>query len=278
MSELFDGLVPTPGAPRALVRYLHEPDHYDEGTQARVVFTSMTRVIKLTRCAASIALAHELASRGRPPQGLPRVHRVLGEAAVDTRERNAPHVGVVMERLWEPEDSPVLDEFLTAARKVVGSRNMGVSPTFDADIALRLAAADLCGTGEAFVWLARFLVRHGAVLDIFTDGNVLLDRRGNVCLADPVCEAPHDLGGRLARLEGDVLLRVRDEDGTAELLGSGLGRRLAGSGKNRWRAEGATHAVESMLMALAAAGIDLESDMAAEAVAVALQRISDGLQ
>ena len=280
MFSTFDGLEPTPSAPSALVRNLHRPGRFDDGTQARVVFIGQTRVIKLTRCPTSIALGCELASRDRPLRGLPRVHRVLGEAAVDTWERDAPFVGLVLERLRHPrpDEAQRVSGFVDAVREVVGPRHLGVSPAFDAEVALRLAAADICGTGEAFAWLAGFLMRHGAVLDILNERNVMLDRRGGICLADPVSFAPEGDGGRLVQLEGDLVLKVRDTERTAELLDSGLGARLVGGSRNRWRAEGAVQAVESMLLAMAAAGIDLESDAATEAIAAALRRISDWLQ
>lgn len=280
MFNTFGGLEPTAGAPRALVRHLHRPGCFADGTQARVVFVGPKRVIKLTRCPPSIALGRELACRDRPLRGLPRVHRVLGEVAVDTWEHDAPFVGLVVERLRHPrpEEAARVSGFIDAVRELVGPRQLGVSPAFDAEVALRLAAADLCGTGEAFAYLARFLQRHGAVLDVLNDRNVMLDRHGDICLTDPVCFAPDGDRGRIVQLEGDLVLVVRDAQRTAELVDSGLGARLVGRGKNRWRAEGAVRAAESMLLALAAAGIDLESDAAAEAIAAALRRLSDGLQ
>lgn len=96
MFDTFGGLEPTRGAPRAPVRNLHRPDCHVDGTQARVVFLGPTRVIKRARCPASIALGRELASRDRPLRGLPRVHRVLGEVAVDTWARDVLFVGLVL--------------------------------------------------------------------------------------------------------------------------------------------------------------------------------------
>lgn len=280
MFKTFDGLEPTPGAPRALVRNLHRPGYFDDGTQARVVFVGKTRVIKLTSCPTSIALGRELASRDRPLRGLPRVYRLFGNTAVDTWERDMPLVGLMLERLRRPrpDEAARVTGFVDAVREVVGSRQLGVSPAFDADVAMRLAAADLDGTGETFAWLAGFLRRHAAVLDIVTERNVMLDRRGDICLADPVSFAPDVGEGRLVHLEGDLTLRVCDAERTAELLVSGLNARLVGAGRNRWRAEGAVYAVESLLMTLAAARIDLESDAVAEAIEATLLRISDWLQ
>lgn len=140
-----------------------------------------------------------------------------------------------------------------------------------------LAAADIEGTGAAFRFIADFMSEHKAVLDALLPRNVMFTKAGQLCLADPVTFVPLTSEHAMTVFPGTVI-HVNKEARSAQLCGCGIRDALYDEGDDEdGRGEVAVDAVESVLLALAAAGFDLGTPEAREAIETALGAIAQNL-
>ncbi len=176
------------GNERHLAEALNDPASYRDGCFSRVVL-HRGKTFKFTLCPATSALYQRLLRLDRPVRGLPVVYKQLPQVA---RFENAADSGNLLayevERLYDITDSRchrkaarLRDELFAA----VAREAYGEYPETDLELALRLART-LPALAETFTYLAHFISETGYVLDDIAARNVMVNARGELCLADPV--------------------------------------------------------------------------------------------
>lgn len=219
--RIHDTLEPLTRAPGELKALMAAPHAFmGDGGYARVLAASPARVVKLTSCAATIALLDALCVETRAqrrPAALPAVFRRYGPVAVDAD--GVQFHGYELERLFAPGQTEAMriarvcrDETDATRRTETPARHVAQSRQRFAQLRARfeqhqarcirgerepwrecqaLAGAlaserDAFGTEDTFAWLERFVGRHQVELDLLNRGNLLMSAWATPVLADPV--------------------------------------------------------------------------------------------
>jgi len=219
--RIHDTLQPLMRTPRALKELMEDRTaHLGDGGFARVLRLSPARVVKLTSCAASIALLDELYAQQQEratASALPVVFRRFGPLAEDAD--GIRFHGYELERLFPPgqldamrearscpEDAPKqrrqqqpvrygnqaywrFERLRRRIQQAQARHIRGEAPAWQEclNVAGELASErDSFAAEVAFGWLERFIERHRVELDLLAGGNVLLSAWGSPVLADPV--------------------------------------------------------------------------------------------
>ncbi len=148
-------------------------------------------VVKITSCVPSSKMLEQLNLHKKHISGLPKVEKCWGAVATDADD--FVFWGFNVEKLRKPA-TPVefkkLDAFLNDikiiednVRKTILCKD-GWQHSYL--VANAIARRNLHDLGEAFKFLAEIIQKERAVLDLYTEGNVLFDSEGRLCLADPI--------------------------------------------------------------------------------------------
>lgn len=172
----------------------------EDGGFSRVVPLSMHNVIKVTTCGPTQHLYSRLDQAGSPIPGLPQVVQMLGIVAED--QEGFKYSGYVLERLyprqlsstpagvypldenWEKVD--FLVKLIQETYVFLGVEGQLFNKQVDILLCKILSQLNPYKTGKAFEFLAEVLKTEGCSLDLLTPGNILLNKDGDVVLADPV--------------------------------------------------------------------------------------------
>lgn len=222
----------------AYIKELLESPLLREGAYSQVIPVSPTEVVKISRCPATAELLSSLLrlqKQNKPhPQGLPLVLEAYGQV-LPARQDEAPAYAWRLERLfdehdvvgmaqarahrsrqdwsrkphlkqavartaWSLED---LKEALRYEREQCGFSGWKASHDMAMAMTTRLNDTGLRAT---FEFLATFVKIHRRELDVLTQGNLMLDRRGYPCFSDPVSpESVMETETPSAGYQGEVL-------------------------------------------------------------------------
>ena len=150
-------------------------------------------VFKVTCCLPTLALyekVNQMRIDSRSANGLPIVQQQFGHCAQDSS--NFEFDGFMLDRLREarsPFERQQVSTIISEARHLhreLAPRVSGRQWQVDRMVALELAHKDVLGLGSAFEVVAEVIAATHAVLDLEQAGNILFDRDGHICLADPV--------------------------------------------------------------------------------------------
>lgn len=273
MSSPFGQIEPTIGAPMNLMLLLSDPfAQYRDGTTTRVYRDLNDRVVVVTSCDVKTAFLKKLAL---VPGGVPRlpvVHRYIGPYAKDADDSSLWGECFEVEELDYPlsEDAKSQQHRFTESATALIGLDYGVDPVRDASLATELARANIEGTGAAFEFIANFMQEHPAVLDSLVPRNVMFTKAGRLCLADAVSYVPPPLDCDMDVFPGSCI-RVNKRERSAKLIGTGIRDELCSVDGERRLGAAAANAIESLLLALAAAGYDFATPAAREAIKAALE-------
>lgn len=199
-STLHTTLQPVPGSAYDWHLQQGSLGFYRDGMNSRVhAFASggaeaHQAVFKVTCCLPTLALyekVNQMRTESRSVGGLPIVQEQFGHCARDAS--NFGFEGFRLDRLREASSPFERQQVSTLiaethhlhwelAPRLSGYRQWQV----DRMVALELAHKDVLGLGSAFEVVAEVIAATHAVLDLEQAGNILFDRDGHICLADPV--------------------------------------------------------------------------------------------
>lgn len=169
-------------------RYLNDPKRCLQGAFSAVVLVSEDWVAKFTCCQATKPCFNRLLQLDHPVSGLPMVARRLRLVARSDDTSAGDYHAYLVQRLHPITDLPqhrraaaLRDALLAEVR----GKPYSLDPDNDHKLALHLARKFL-PLAEAFTFLARLIQDTGCVLDDIHERQLMVDRLGNLVLADPV--------------------------------------------------------------------------------------------
>lgn len=170
--------------------YFNDPELCRQGTFSAVALLSKKWVAKATCCKATQSKFNLLLQLDHPVSGLPVVARKLRVVARSDDTSAGDYLVYLVQRLHPITDQPqhrraaaLRDALLAEVR----GKPYSLDPDYDHKLALRLARK-FPPLAEAFTFLARFIRDTGYVLDDIHERQLMVDRLGNLVLADPVAD------------------------------------------------------------------------------------------
>lgn len=170
--------------------YFNDPERCWQGAFSAVALLSEKWVGKATCCKATQSYFNLLLQLDRPVSGLPVVARKLPVVARSEDTSAGYYLVYLVQRLHPIADLPqhrraaALRDALSAE---VRDKPYGLDPDYDHKLASHLARK-FPPLAEAFTFLAGFIRDTGYVLDDIHERQLMVDRHGNLVLADPVAD------------------------------------------------------------------------------------------
>ncbi|MDT7836368.1 hypothetical protein [Aquabacterium sp. OR-4] len=153
-------------------------------------------VFKVTCCVPTLSLYEQIGTvrtSNRRVSGLPTVREHFGSCAQDAN--SFFFFGFQLDRLREarsPQERQQVQSLIAEVQRIqkdIGAKHAWRSQwVIDSKVARQLARYNFMGLSAAFELTADVIEETHAVLDLEQAGNILFDRFGYVCLADPVAQ------------------------------------------------------------------------------------------